>query len=376
MSILHPIRLLFLIPCLLTLSGSVLAQKHKAWIYDKSAVRVYQGRCDTIFLLKDENLTDGDWTLYYDQTFKMPYGEFTLKNKTYTGISKDYYRNGKLKIFTTSQANTGKWEMKAWYPDGALSELSHCENDTCRHYEYYPSGNPKSFDLEVKKTWILQEYYCDNKTLISSSHPNEEGIGHYRSHYCNGVLHWEDYFFSGSFIGSRKIWFSNGQLRMVGQYDSVSPGKTLKQILPTHPKGLWTFFDSTGRVVYNRSFDTVHTYTQDLLPASGEEFTNLNDILGSETYIDTLASLLYKNYHPCHTCPFLIEGGGMFLTIESNGSISKIVLDKSFCKEADAELILTLKRIRVFPPFFYKGKARKVVAGVGFHFNEAEKQKE
>ncbi len=91
-----------------------------------------------------------------------------------------------------------------------------------KHLEYWPSGQLKiqgQYDMQSLRTGLWMSYY-------------ESGIKWSESYYIDGLRH-----------GHSLTFFTNGQVRYVGEF------------LKDEKSGLWTFYDEEGNKIKEERFD-------------------------------------------------------------------------------------------------------------------------
>jgi antitoxin component YwqK of YwqJK toxin-antitoxin module len=398
-------KIFLVISIFLILSNTLYSQiefteVQKAWIYDKEHVTKEEilGTNDSTFSWKGVEIAVsrqfyGNFVLYFDKQMKVPYKIYGLTNGI--NVMNWYYQNGQLrehwlisyepqlKFEQSYIVKCEKMEFEGYYEDGQKKFDHKFNGDTTLDHLYYESGKIKEMDLLVKNQWAEQIEYCENGTIIYSGPGPKNELLHNKRYYCNGRISMEFNYCAGIIIGPYKTWYQNGQLKIQGQYDdTISPPTHFDQHLHYNRVGTWLFYDSLGKVLYQRKFkkvpkqDKYLEYREELSKAlPSEKPRQFQTFKESKIVEDSIANYLYTHYNPQHSCKFEIGGTYLELTIEKNGEISSYNFMQGYCKEADLELIRCVKRLKQWKPLVYQNGPVRSKIGLYFNFDEAEKGK-
>ncbi len=247
---------------ILALCNLAFTQEHKYWVGDTVNVRHWPNQMpeaymdSTDYYLKHRDTAKGSWVvLYWDKEMKHKYREYkTADSGSYT----EWYKEGQLgEKYAYPVEPDGIDEDTVWYPDGVIKKLAVNKDNTRQLIMYYHSKKVRQIDVSLlnKKEvypfnydWVYTEAWCENGQLIGRDSMKSVRPFLLTSYYCNGNKRLEGIIHYGHCYGILKMWYENGQLKSLEQYEDTitSNGHLNRAGIKT---GKWSYFDEKGKLI-------------------------------------------------------------------------------------------------------------------------------
>lgn len=212
----------------------------------------------TEYNFKNRHELDGNWIVYYDKFKKQKAIEARFNKGKLIGKEKHWYPNGQLQQENNDYNDFSIFNKTLWYPNGKLYLEIKSKNDTITTNYFYENGNVKKTDKEAIDSvehfpfWFYSIMYCDNGNVkFSPYNPNSHEPQLIIGYYCNGSKKSECTLNFGDRVEKYNEWFENGQLKIVGQYNSEqNPDQE-----HTEKTGIWYYFNPDGKQIRQEKYE-------------------------------------------------------------------------------------------------------------------------
>ena len=235
------------------------SQIKKTFVSDTSVVEIIVSQGDSLFYINDPFRT-GEWIIYYDSGQLVKALHIKYFDSKFRFVDTIWYQNGQMKKedFLPVKGNTLTYNE--WFPDGKNKTKRICYNDSCIQLVYYANGILADKSVESvdsvspnRMVWHYFEEYYENGQLKSTPYnPNSWLKYSITSYYLSGKIKAQKDEVLGSFTGSYKEWYENGQLKIEGSYEEIPIDGHYHSSKPT---GKWSYYNEAGKLTKEEFYE-------------------------------------------------------------------------------------------------------------------------
>ena len=138
----------------------------------------------------------------------------------YTGLCRDFYDNGEIKLEKNYKAGVLHGSFVRYYKNGQVNiEMEYKEGSPIYGFkQYYKSGKLKAEKIYQGNKQTLTRWFEEGQKSALINFENNMLHGKFQQWYKNGVKEMEGSYKYDKHDGLFTAWFSNGQMKIQGNY--------------------------------------------------------------------------------------------------------------------------------------------------------------
>lgn len=263
---------------------------------------------DTVYSLKFELQSQGEWQVFYDTDFDILHSEYYTRN------------------------------------------------DTAFAIKYYPNGQKKAEERHVEiYYWVYSGKWCENGQVVSTGQPNDPNYRTETTFYCNGNRKWEGNLYHGRIYGKETRWYENGQKQSEKKYSEFNQELADNGELESNliSENYWDEEGNETEPFFNEIININTLGAPIKISESERTEVAYHSISGQEYYDATMSAFKEKVYEVAQLQTECICKVGIVyvsFTVTQNGDIIDVRLDDGLESCADQAFLEAIANIGQWTP--------------------------